>query len=125
MKEITRIKKIPKYSKLDAFVTIKNHKEKFPGKIECRILNPSKNSLGKVSKNILEKIIIWIKNRTQLTQWKNSDEVTAWFDEMNCKTQKCFINFDIKNYYPSITEKHLKNAFNFAKRYISISDEDT
>ena len=120
VKEITRIEKFLKYSKLDAFVTVKDHKRNFPSKIKVRILNPSKNTIDKVSKNVIEKISIQIKTKSQLTQWKNSDEVTAWFDKMNCKTEKCFI----KNYYLSITEKHLENAVNFAKTYISISDED-
>ena len=33
-------KKIPKYTKSDAFVTIKDHKPNFPFEIECRTLNP-------------------------------------------------------------------------------------
>ena len=77
-----------------------------------------------LSKDILEKIVTQIKNKSRITQWKNTDEVITWFNRTDNKTDKCFINFDIKNYYPSITENHLENAINFAKTYISIKDED-
>ena len=50
-------KKIPKFSTVDAFLTVKDHKKEFPLSIECRTINPSKNHLGKISKNILENIV--------------------------------------------------------------------
>ena len=53
-------KKIPKFSKVDAFLTVKDHKKTFPLNIECRTTNPRKNSLGKLSKNILENIVFKI-----------------------------------------------------------------
>ena len=84
---------------------MKNHKENFPTKIKCRVLNPSKNSLGKVSKKSIEKIVTQIKLRSPLTHWKIFDEVTAWFNKTNNKTEKCLINFDIKNFYPSINHQ--------------------
>ena len=36
-------KKNPKYTKSDAFITIKDNKPKFPFEIECSTLNPGKN----------------------------------------------------------------------------------
>ena len=35
-------KKIPKYTKSDAFITIKDHKPRLPFETECRTLNPGK-----------------------------------------------------------------------------------
>ena len=67
-------KKIPKYTKSDAFITIKDHKPKFPFEIECRTLNPGKNQLGLLSKVILERIVNEIRRKSELTQWKNSYE---------------------------------------------------
>ena len=55
-------KKIPKFSEVDAFLTVKDHKKDFLLNIEFRTINPSKNLLGKISKNILEKIVTEIKN---------------------------------------------------------------
>ena len=37
-------------SKPNAFVTLKDHKENFPAKMKCRLINPAKSNLGKVSK---------------------------------------------------------------------------
>ena len=43
-------------AKRDAFITIKDHKENFPSNVKCRLINPSKGELGKVSKVILDNI---------------------------------------------------------------------
>ena len=46
----------------------------------------------------------------------NSDNVTKWFNNIEDKPHKCFINFDIKDFYPFITKKHLK-AIEFGKQF--------
>ena len=38
-----------------SFITLKDHKENFNSKLPCRLINPSKSELGKVSKQKLEK----------------------------------------------------------------------
>ena len=43
-------------AKRDAFIAIKDHKENFPSNVKCRLINPSKGELGKVSKVILDNI---------------------------------------------------------------------
>ena len=40
----------------NAFVTLKDHKENFDTNPKCRLLNPSKSELGKVSKVVLDRI---------------------------------------------------------------------
>ena len=37
-------------------ITIKGHKESFQDKILCHLINPSKSSVGKISKVILDEI---------------------------------------------------------------------
>ena len=96
-------KKIPKFTATDAFLTIKDHKKHFPFNIECRVLNPAKNELGRISKTILEKAVRDIRAKTPLTQWKNSHDVIVWFENIKQKNKKCFLTFDIINFYPSIT----------------------
>ena len=39
----------------EAYVTIKDYKEGFPDKISCRLINPSKTDIGKISKQILDR----------------------------------------------------------------------
>ena len=40
----------------EAYITMKDHKSEFPNKILCRLINPSKSSIGKISKVILDSI---------------------------------------------------------------------
>lgn len=116
--------KIPKYETGEAFITIKDHKEQFPNTIKCRLINPAKTHIGKISKNILDKINCIIRQRTGLTQWKNSFEVIKWFDKIDNKSRKCFVCFDIVEFYPSITQQQLLAALDFAKNYVDISKTD-
>ena len=59
-KEITE--KLPisdrkdKIQETEAYITIKDHKKYFPNKISCLLINPSKCSVGKISKVVLDKI---------------------------------------------------------------------
>ena len=48
--------RIEQFAKAAAFITLKYHKNSFINNLTCRLLNPSKNQLGKISKNILEHI---------------------------------------------------------------------
>ena len=48
--------RVPKLSLSPAFVTIKDHKDGFPNKVACRLINPSKSHIAKVSKSILDNI---------------------------------------------------------------------
>jgi len=57
--------KIRKMNTNNAFITIKDHKSNFPYNIKCRVLNPCKSSIGKISKCILDRIISKNKNQNQ------------------------------------------------------------
>ena len=116
--------KIPKYHIQESFVTIKDHKPSFPNKIECRLINPSKSYLGKISKQILDKINNEIRAKTNLIQWKNTDEVIEWFNKSHRRTRQSFIKFDIVNFYPSITKEIMIKALDFSKQFIDINEED-
>ena len=39
-----------------SFLTLKDHKESFPGKLDFRLINPSKNHVAKISKHKLDEI---------------------------------------------------------------------
>ena len=51
-------------------------------------------------------------------------EVIEWFLKIPDKNTYKFAIFDIKDFYPSISEKLFTNAFNFAKDITDISRED-
>ena len=42
-------------AKREAFITLKDHKPNFRNKLTCRLINPCKPELGKVSKQLVEK----------------------------------------------------------------------
>lgn len=111
-------------AKRPAFITLKDHKENFRNSPTCRLINPTKSELGKVSKKIVEKINNSIKQKTNLNQWQNSSSVIDWFSKIRNKHRHAFLMFDIENFYPSITEDLLNKSINFAKAFTHISDSD-
>ena len=111
-------------AKNTAFITLKDHKENFENNPKCRLINPAKSELGKVSKTILQKINKIIRESTKVNQWHNSDEVIQWFSKITNKRNGKFIQFDIEEFYPSISKELLLNALNFAKSITTVSEED-
>lgn len=111
-------------AKQQAFVTLKDHKENFQNKPSCRLINPAKSELGLVSKKIIVRINNTIRNKTGVNQWKNSASVIEWFKEIPNKSRHTFLSFDIDNFYPSISVDLLRNSIDYAKKHISISEQD-
>ncbi|PFX16577.1 hypothetical protein AWC38_SpisGene19146 [Stylophora pistillata] len=62
-------------AKLQAFITLKDHKDNFAHHPTCRLINPAKSELGKVSKQILDNINSKIRKTTKLNQWKNTSNL--------------------------------------------------
>ena len=85
----------------EAFITLKDHKPNFTNKPTCRLINPCKSEIGKISKQILERINSQIIKATNLNQWKNTDDVIQWFNGINNKQKCSFIAFDVCDFYPS------------------------
>lgn len=108
----------------DAFVTLKDHKEDFRINPKCRLINPAKSELGKVSKKRLERVVEEIQKTTNVNQWMNTSTVIEWFKKIPNKNRCKFIKFDIDNFYPSITEALLDKAILFAKGLTRVSRQD-
>lgn len=111
-------------AKSEPFITLKDHKPNFNNNPSCRLINPCKSEIGKISKKLLETINSNVIKKTNLNQWKNTDEVLSWYKKTDGKQKSSFICFDICDFYPSITEELLINALEFASKYAVISDED-
>ena len=107
-----------------AFITLKDHKEHFQASLPCRLINPSKSELGKVSKVKLEKINQALTKHLDVNQWKNSSSVTEWFKSTDNKKDHIFVKFDIWELYPSVSESIFKKSILFAKEHHHIPDED-
>ena len=107
-----------------AYITLKDHRDNFQTRPTCRLVNPGKSEIGRISKQILDKINTTVKNKTLLNQWKNSLSVINWLTNIPNKHQHKFVIFDIDNFYPSKSENILKNAIHFAMNYCQIIEKD-
>ena len=110
-------------AKTPAFITLKDHKDNFESNPKCRLINPSKSELGKVSKVILDDINNRLREKLKVNQWKNSNSVISWFNSIKDKPSHTFLSFDIVEFYPSITEKLLDNVIKWAKTLTNIPDD--
>ena len=86
----------------EAYITIKDHKERFPNDVKCRLINPAKSNIGRISKNILENINRQIRLKYNLNQWRSTRTVIDWFKQIEHKSS---CRFDIVEFYPSISHK--------------------
>ena len=89
----------------NSFITLKDHKENFDNKPSTRLINPSKNEIGRISKSIVQNINNKLRNKLKLNQWKNTSTVIDWSKSIKNKNECKFMIFDIKDFYPSITDK--------------------
>ena len=113
------------YGKQNCFITFKDHKPNFKNNPTVRLLNPVKNELGRISKTVLDKIYVNLRNSLHLNQGKNAQEVIDQFKAIDIKHQYKFIVFDIKDFYPSILKELLTDALIFAETIIiNLDDHD-
>ena len=59
----------------------------------------------------------------QVHKWRISYSVIKWFSSTENKSQYKFIQLDIAEIYPSISEEILDNAILFAEQYIDIPEK--
>ena len=108
--------------KKQAFLTLKDDKPNFKNNPTYRLLNPTKTDLGEISKQKLANIVKVVTEKTKANLWRSTHSVFTWFRELANKAISVFIQFDVVDFYPSITEVLLNKALDYAKYYIHISD---
>ena len=59
-----------------------------------------------------------------LKQWKNTQSVIDWYINIRGKRNSSFAEFDIENFYLSITLELLNNAIKFANQKCTLSKND-
>ena len=106
-----------------AYVTLKDHKPNFENDPKCRLINPSKIEIGKLSQQILSRVVDTINQKTKLNLF-NSDSVVQWFEKSENKQNLKLIVFDICDYYGSITKQLFIEAVNWAKTMTTITDKE-
>ena len=92
-----------KLQETEEYIIINDFKKDFPNKILCRLINPSKSSIEKISEVILDKISKQIQLITKVNQWKETSRVIEWFNNFQSKERLSFVVFDIESNYPSIS----------------------
>ena len=100
----------------NCFLTIKDHKPGFPNIIKCRLLNPTKSNIGKISKQILERINNEIRSKLKLQQWRCTKEPIEWLKALQTDNDQVFLQLDIEDFYPSISVNLFNKAIEFAKK---------
>ena len=108
----------------NSFVTLKDHKENFTNHPTTRLLNPSKNEIGRISKHILDQRNTKLVSKIRVNEWKNTISVIKWFKNINNKRLYKFLQSDIKDFYASIKETLLHEAIQFAKEHVPITRKD-
>ena len=102
--------RVEKKQESQAFLTIKDQKEGFPQHVSCRLLNLSKTNIGKISKELLDKINSAILSGTKINRWKSTPFVITWFEKITHKQTSPFICFAVENFYPSISSNLFKES---------------
>ena len=108
----------------ESFISLKDHKPDFRNNIKCRLLNPTKPEVGRISHLTLKNIIEIVRQKTNLSQWKNIYSCIEWFKQLENKKNSKFIQYDIVNFYPTISEELLNAALNWAMKYVPIHKKD-
>jgi hypothetical protein len=116
--------RVDQFSESEAFITIKDHKDNFPAKIQCRLINPAKSNVGRVSKQMLSSIVSKVQLATGSNLWKNTSQVISWFNGLENKPNLSFFKFDIVSFYPSITKKLFQDSIQWASQYCQFSSEE-
>ena len=83
-------------------LTLKDQKPNFKNNPKVRLINSAKNEIGRIGKNMLDKINHQLKDSLRINQWKDTNGVIEWFTKIPDKNRYKFAIFDIKNFYPSI-----------------------
>ena len=105
----------------EAFITLKDHKGDFKNNPKCRLLNPAKPQVGRVSHKVLKHVVNVIRQRTQLNHWENTYACIEWYKKIQNKDKHAFLVFDIVSFYPSITLNLLNKALDWASQYVTIA----
>ena len=88
------------------------------------MINPAKSEIGEVIKFFLQNINAKVREMSSVNQWKNTDSVITWFENIKSKNKCIFMQYDIEEFYPSISEDLLKKALDHARTFVDISSEE-
>ena len=88
------------------------------------MINPAKSEIDKVNKFFKENINTKVQKMSSVNQWRDTDSVITWFENIKSKNKCIFMQYDIKEFYPSISEDLLKKVLDHARTSVDISSEE-
>ena len=92
------------YGKKTSLDNNKRPQENFNINPKYRLIDPAKSELWKVAKIIVENIDKTVREKLHCNQWRNILNVINWFQDIPNKGNCIFIQFDMEQFYPSITK---------------------
>ena len=75
LKEANILDKVEVNGTANCFITLKNHKANFLNHPTARLINPAKNEIGRISKQILDQINSKLCEILNVNEWKNTASV--------------------------------------------------
>ena len=76
-----------------------------------------------MSKQLLEKIVADVREKTGYLQWKNTLSCLQWFDKIENKQNYWFIQFDVVNFYSSISKQLLDETIAWVSTITDVSEK--
>ena len=61
---------------------------------------------------------------SSVNQFRDTDSVITWFESIKNKNKCIFMQYDIEEFYPSISEDLLKKSINYARTFVDISSNE-
>ena len=120
MEIVDRLGKIKEKS---AYILFKDHKRNFLDKKQARLINPTKTEQGFISEDLIQRITSRLPSGHKYNLWKNSMDTIDWSKNIRDKKRSTFVQFDIIDFYPSITRELLLKSLNHAREYTDITEE--
>ena len=101
----------------------KRPKENFNINSKCCLIKPAKSELGNVAKIIVENTNKTTREKLHCNQLRNTSNIIDCLQDITDKGNCIFIQFDIEEFYHSITKHLLLKAIEHAKLYTSITQQ--
>lgn len=102
---------------------IKDHKPNFASNPKYRLINLEKSEIRQVSKRFIKTIDNGVRNTSDLTLWHNTNRVIKWFKANSNRCNTRFTQFDVVNFYPSISREPQLKTLNSTRTHTEINED--
>ena len=82
--------------KQDSYILLMDHKQSFYREKQARLINPTKNPLGRISNFILDKINSKGWESVDVLQLRSTQDAIDWFENIPDKRSKGLVKGDIE-----------------------------